>query len=118
MTFSDKVERDDNIAVVGYPEDAPLTVTPGRVRDVQMASGRDIYGEGKVVREIISMRTQVRPGNSGGPVVDPAGKVVGVVFASSLDSDDTGYAMTASQVSDAVTAGVASVDEVRTGACM
>lgn len=117
LAFSLKVERDDPVAVIGYPEDAPLTATPGRVRDLQTAIGRDIYGQNRVVREIISMRADVRPGNSGGPVVNKAGDVVGVVFASSLDSDDTGYAMTAEQVAPAVSEGVTAADEVRTGSC-
>ena len=118
LTFASNVERNQNVAVIGYPEEAGLTVSPGRVRDVQLAAGRDIYSTDRVVRQILSMRTQVRPGNSGGPVVNDAGKVVGVVFASSLDSDDTGYAMTADEVSEAVTAGTAAAGEVHTGSCL
>ena len=118
LTFSPNVERNQNVAVIGYPEEAGLTVSPGRVRDVQLAAGRDIYSTDRVVRQILSMRTQVRPGNSGGPVVNDAGKVVGVVFASSLDSDDTGYAMTADEVSEAVTAGTTAAGEVHTGSCL
>ena len=117
VSFSLDVERNDSVAIIGYPEDDPLTATPGRVRDVQTAIGRDIYGDAKVVREIISMRAEVHPGNSGGPVVDKQGEVVGVVFASSLDSDDTGYALTAEEVAPAAAEGVTAVDEVRTGSC-
>ncbi|HVQ86564.1 MAG TPA: MarP family serine protease [Actinomycetes bacterium] len=117
LQFSLKVEAAQSVAVIGYPEDGPLTVTPGRVRGVQPALGSDIYRDGHVLREIISMRAQVLPGNSGGPVVDKDGKVIGVVFASAIDSDNTGYAMTAKQVAPAVTEGVSAVDEVGTGPC-
>ena len=114
---NNEAERGENLAVLGYPENGPLTVTPARVRAIQTASGSDIYGQSTVVRQIISMRAEVRPGNSGGPVVDQSGQVVGVVFANSLDSDDTGYAMTSQQVAPAVAEGVAAVDFVGSGPC-
>lgn len=117
LQFSLDANRGDNLAVIGYPENGPLATVPARVREIQTASGRDIYGRGVVVREIISMRADVRPGNSGGPVVDRDGDVVGLVFANSLDREDTGYAMTARQVAPAITEGVSSSDEVSTGAC-
>jgi S1-C subfamily serine protease len=117
LKFTMESETGQSVAVVGYPQDGPLLRTPGRIRDVQPALGSDIYGDGRVLREILSIRAEVRPGNSGGPVVDRNGKVVGVVFASSVDSDNTGYAMTAEQVAPAVTGGVSAVSEVRTGAC-
>jgi S1-C subfamily serine protease len=112
-----QVARGQNVAVVGYPNDGPLAAEAGRVRNVLLARGHDIYGSGSVVREVISMRVAVRPGNSGGPVLNGAGQVVGVVFAASADDPDTGYAMTMKQVSDAIAAGVSAQDPVSTGAC-
>ena len=117
LKFSLDVEREENVGVIGYPEDGPLTVTPGRVRDVLSARGRDIYGSNVVVRQIISMRANVRSGNSGGPVVNKNGEVVGVVFASSTDHENTGYALTSDQVGPAVAKGVSAVDRVSTGGC-
>jgi len=117
LTFSMKAERGENVGVVGYPEDGPLTVTPGRVRDVMTARGRDIYGSNIVVREIVAMRADVRPGNSGGPVVNRDGEVVGMVFANSADHENTGYALTSEQVAPAVAEGVAAADRVSSGGC-
>jgi S1-C subfamily serine protease len=117
LTFSDAAARGDNVAVLGYPENGGLEATPARVRDELVAPGNDIYGEGTVVREILSLRANVRPGNSGGPVVNKDGQVVGVVFAASLDQDDTGYAMTSRQVASAVAEGLSADKPVSTGPC-
>ena len=117
LQFSLDAKPGESVAVIGYPEDGPLAKTPGRVRDEQTAPGSDIYKNGHVVRQVLSLRADVRPGNSGGPVVDRNGKVLGVVFASSVDSPQTGYALTSRQVAPAVTAGVAAVDQVSTGGC-
>ena len=67
----------------------------GRIRDQQRLRSPDIYGDGKVIREVYSVRGLVRPGNSGGPIVTSGGEVVGVVFAASVTDEDTGYALTA-----------------------
>lgn len=83
---------------VGYPGDGPFTVSPQRVRDQLVARGTDIYQSGTVDREIYALRGTIRPGNSGGPLLDSAGDVVGVVFARSTVDPDTGYALTLSEL--------------------
>jgi S1-C subfamily serine protease len=117
LTFAAEADQGENAAVLGYPENGGLKTTPARVGEQVVASGRDIYGDGIVVREILSLRADVRPGNSGGPVVNREGEVIGVVFAASVDRDNTGYAMTSRQVVNAVNKGLASDREVASGAC-
>lgn len=117
LTFTSDVDRGDSVAVLGYPENGGLQATPARVRGEQVARGNDIYGDSMVVRDVLSLRADVRPGNSGGPVVDRNGEVVGVVFAASVDRDDTGYAMTSAQVAGALTEGLSSERAVSTGPC-
>jgi S1-C subfamily serine protease len=69
-------------AILGYPLDGPFTAVAGRIGATQIVSTQDAYGNGPVLRSIQSLRGLVRPGNSGGPLVDAAGQVVGTVFAS------------------------------------
>ncbi len=69
------------------------------------------------MREVYSLRGLVRPGNSGGPIVNSGGETVGVVFAASVTDEDTGYALTAAQVAQAAALGVTSNDEVSTQNC-
>lgn len=68
-------------AILGYPEDGPFDVQPGRLGPTQTVSTEDAYGNGPVQRSITVLRGLVRPGNSGGPIVDSAGHVVATVFA-------------------------------------
>lgn len=105
------------VAILGYPEDGPYDVQPGRIRSQQRLRSPDIYGNGTVIRDVYSLRGLIRPGNSGGPIVSSAGEVVGVVFAASVNDHDTGYALTADQVSKAAAAGLTSSDSVSTGDC-
>ena len=65
---------------------------------METARGPDIYQEREVTRQIYSLYATVRPGNSGGPLLSRAGRVLGVVFASSTDDAHTGYALTAAEV--------------------
>lgn len=107
----------DAVAILGYPQDGPFDVETGRIRAQQTLRSPDIYGSGAVIRDVYSVRGSVRPGNSGGPVVDSSGRVVGVVFAASVTDDDTGYALTADQVSDAAASGLASGATADTQGC-
>ncbi len=104
-------------AVLGYPEDGPYNVQAARIRGEQRLRSPDIYGGGTVVREVFSLRGLVRPGNSGGPLVSSAGRVLGVIFAASVTDSDTGYALTADQVAEAAAQGLTRDGDVDTGAC-
>ncbi len=69
-------------AIIGYPLDGPLNIQPGRIAQTEVATTQDAYGNGPVQRSLEPLRGLVRPGNSGGPLVDSSGDVVGTVFAS------------------------------------
>ncbi len=117
MPLGPPLDQGDAAVVAGFPGDDGLWVGGARVRDVLTAQGADIYGNPGVVREVYSLRAQVRRGSSGGPVLDPSGAVVGMVFATSLDDPDTGYALTLDEISAVLAQGSVTSAPVATGQC-
>ena len=78
-------------AILGFPRNGPYDVRAGRVGRTETAISSDAYGQGPVTRRITVLRGRVVPGNSGGPMVDAAGRVVTTVFASSRSGPPAGY---------------------------
>ncbi|WP_328294377.1 MarP family serine protease [Kineococcus sp. NBC_00420] len=114
---ADELTRGDTALVAGFPLDGGYDVQPGRVREVLQAQGRDIYDTTDVVREVYSVYSTVRPGNSGGPLLSADGRVVGVVFAKSLDDEQTGYALTPTELDRVLAEAGSRTAEVSTGSC-
>jgi S1-C subfamily serine protease len=117
LSFDREAEATDPAAVLGYPNDGPYDVQGARIRAEQRLRSLDIYGEDAVVREVYSVRSNIRPGNSGGPMVSPAGEVLGVVFAASVTDPSTGYVLTAEQVGEAAAQGLTNEGAVSSGRC-
>lgn len=104
--------------VLGYPQDGPFDVRAARVRDHEMLYGRDIYDTGDVGRDVYAVRSLVRSGNSGGPLIASDGTVLGMVFAAALDESDTGFALSAAEIKAAgIDAAATSTSAVGTGQC-
>ena len=118
LSFAAKVPATGASAVVaGFPGGGDLVATSARIRARIDARGEDVYGRSGVERQVYSFRGTVVPGNSGGPLLSPRGRVYGVVFASGLDDPETGYAITAAQAAAVADAGRSATDPVDTGAC-
>lgn len=108
---------DDAIAL-GFPHSGPFTASPARIRERLVIAGPDIYAQGRVERDAYTLRGSIRQGNSGGPLVDASGRVLGVIFGASIDDTDTGYALTAEEVQKQVGDVRALVAPVKTGKCV
>ena len=65
----------DHVTAVGYPEGGELRLLPGVIVDHVDGSKFGVLGR------VIRLNAKVRPGNSGGPLLDSRGKIVGVIFA-------------------------------------
>src|SRR3954465_2464208 len=111
------VDTGADAIVMGYPGGGGLYVGPARVRDRGRITGPDFRDTHAVVRDVYALNGSVRAGNSGGPLFDNSGHVLGVVFASAIDDPSTGYALTEAEVAGALTAGIPATAAVTTGAC-
>jgi S1-C subfamily serine protease len=101
-------------AVLGYPENGPYSVAPARLGETQNTISEDSYGRGPVRRPIASLRGDVRSGNSGGPLVDDRGRVLGTVFAATTSGSPGGFAVPDDVVESALRETTTSTD---TGPC-
>jgi S1-C subfamily serine protease len=101
-------------AVIGYPENGPLTITPARAGATGPVVTQDSYGRGPVTRQLTALRGEVHSGNSGGPLVDGNGRVMGTVFAATTQGKPGGYAVPNGVVAGAL---ADSSGAVSTGPC-
>ncbi len=108
-------------AILGYPENGPFVAEPARIGRTQDVVTQDAYGRGPVTRLLTPLRGLVRPGNSGGPIVDLAGEVLTTVFAATVGASPKGGYGVANETVTSVLKGAegraAAGTSVGTGAC-
>jgi S1-C subfamily serine protease len=118
LQFAGQANPGDNAVVAGFPLDAQrLHSVPARIGGIQNAQGPNIYQTSTVTRQIYEIRAVVESGNSGGPLLSADGTVYGVVFAAAVGVDDTGFALTAAQVTPDARAGAHATAAVSTMGC-
>lgn len=111
------VARGTASGVLGYPGGGPFNAGTAAVSDEFTAVGRNIYNEGTVRRDVYSLKATVVPGNSGGPLVDTQGTVIGVVFATSTTYNNVGYALSMPEVVSEINQAQTRNQPVSTGSC-
>jgi S1-C subfamily serine protease len=112
-----RAQPGDGAIVLGYPLDGDFNVQPARIRDSGPIRGPDIYNAHTVTRDVYTLRGLVRSGNSGGPLLDAKGNVLGVIFAAAADNSDIGFALTLTEVGPVAHQGAGATRAVGTGAC-
>jgi S1-C subfamily serine protease len=117
LSFDRTGASGENAVILGYPQNGPFDARAARIRSEMTMQSPDIYDQGQHLRKAFALRGLVRSGNSGGPLVSPEGRVLGVIFAASVTDSSTGYALTANQVSAAAAQGRGATDRVDTGGC-
>lgn len=111
-----KGEEGETGAVYGHPGGGGLRAAPAVISEELIAVGRDIYDRNETRRNIYVLGSNLRPGDSGGALIDKAGMVVGVAFAIAPDRPGVSYALTDKELRP-VLQGVGSA-EVGTGRCL
>lgn len=89
---------DQRGAVFGHPGGGPLELSPFVTRQRIDAVGTDIYGTPGTERDVLVLASDLAPGDSGSPVVDTSGQVVGVAFAIAPDRDGVAYALSTDEL--------------------
>ena len=114
LPFARSPQSGTAAALLGYPENGPFAMAPARLGETRETISEDSYGRGPVSRSIVSLRGSVRSGNSGGPLVDARGRVLGTVFAATTSGARGGFAIPNDVVEAAIHEVLSSVD---TGPC-
>jgi S1-C subfamily serine protease len=105
-------------AALGYPGGGSLTIEPAAVTGAYRATGRDIYGEARVDRDILELRAKIERGDSGGPFVLRDGTIGGLIFAEARTDQDVGYALSPTSVAVRIAPGLGRTGAVDTGRCL
>jgi S1-C subfamily serine protease len=111
---------DDSGALFGHPGGGELREAPVRIAEQIVARGTDITHSVDTERDVFVLAATTAPGDSGGPIVDQQGRVVGVMFAYDISRETTAYALTRTEldaVLDPVLAGTSTLSH-STGDCL
>jgi S1-C subfamily serine protease len=113
LRFNAGARAGTTAAVLGFPGNGPYSVEPARLGPTETFLSQDSYGRGPIRRRVTSVRADVEPGNSGGPVVDANGRVLATIFARARLTG-SGFGVPDSITQDALGKARGSVD---TGPC-
>ena len=91
-----------------------------RIAEQIVARGTNIEHTAATRREVFVLAAVTEPGDSGAPVVDQSGRVLGVLFAFDLSRPTTAYALTTNELNAVLDPVLATPhhNPVSTGPCL
>lgn len=117
LTIGTTLDRGATAVFDGYPGGGPFASKPAAVEGVSTVRVSDIYGKHPADREVYSLAADVEQGNSGGPLLDSAGHVAGLIFAKSSTTKDVGFALTTNEIAPIATRAASLAATVPSGHC-
>jgi S1-C subfamily serine protease len=117
LTFIGPVTPNELGFVIGYPNGGVLKTIPVSISSEFESLGADIDGEGQVKREVIVFGGEIKPGNSGGPLLNDQGQVLGMVFAADAQNKNTGYALAPQEMVEIISKSNELTNSIQTGEC-
>lgn len=117
LPLGDTLQEGDFAAFAGYPAGGPLVTQPATVQSVSTVLVQNIYGADPSPLQLYQLAANVEQGNSGGPLLDKQGRVVGVVFAKSTADVPVGYALTLKELRPVAEAAPSMTETVSSGQC-
>lgn len=114
----DELTRGDSAAFIGYPAGGPQQIRSAVVASRANVSIANIYGEDPSRISVYQLSAEVAQGNSGGPLLDEQGEAVGLIFAKSRSDDQVGFALSLSEMEDALQTLGSKRTAVSTGDCV
>ena len=118
MPVGDELTGGASASVLGYPDGGPFASTPATVQAVGEVPLGDVLTGAASMVDVYTLAADIRHGYSGGPVVDTAGNLAGLVFARAPGSDAVGYALTADTIAPVVAAAPGMTATVPSGDCV
>ena len=86
---TEKINIGQEVYAIGAPKDMPYTMTKGIVSALDRKLGKNTY---------IQIDASVNSGNSGGPLVDENGKVIGIITLKASDAEGIGFAINTNDI--------------------
>lgn len=88
---AENVSIGQEVYAIGAPRDMPYTMTKGIISALDRKLGDNSY---------IQLDASVNSGNSGGPLVDDNGNVIGIITLKASDAEGIGFAIPVSDISN------------------
>lgn len=111
---TEDVRPETDALVIGYPDGGDLTTTTARIHETVQLTGPNIYKADIVEREVYILKGLL---SHGGPLIGGDGRVLGIVFGTSVDDEYTSFALTAKELV-AKMSQAGNTEAVPTGACI